>query len=182
MVCAFNMTMVALRRKVRPQRSWRLYICCSPCPHYSAPYSPHCSRRMPLSVVSNTSRFMFERTRSSVPCRIFLATLAGLHNHVGQLLHLKVRINSNGLTHWQVWLSHEMFGKYFRMEATWLRYGYLVLPAHVIEDWQWLQDLGNAAGLGRGSWVVMLVQGQNLQTIITREGHENSWMVTAHTT
>lgn len=104
----------------------------------------------------------------------FLATLAGLHDHVGQLLHLKGKINSNGLTHWQAWLSHEMLGKYFRMEATWLQCGYLVLPAHVIEDWQWLQGLGNAAGLGRGSWVVMLVQGQNLQTIITREGHENS--------
>lgn len=56
---------------------------------------------------------------------VFLATLAGLHNHIGQLLHL-------------------------------------VLPAHVVEDWQWLQRLGNTAGLGRGSWVVMLIQGQNL--------------------
>ena len=52
-----------------------------------------------------------------------------------------------------------------RMKAPWLRCTYLVLPAHVVEDWQRLQFLGNAAGLGRGSRVVMLVQGQNLWTI-----------------
>lgn len=46
-----------------------------------------------------------------------------------------------------------------------------MLPAHVVEDWQRLQRLGNAAGLGRGSRVVMLIQGQNLLTI-TRERHE----------
>lgn len=43
--------------------------------------------------------------------------------------------------------------------------GYLVLPAHVIEDWQRLQGLGDAAGLGRGSGVVMLIQGQDLEAI-----------------
>lgn len=44
-----------------------------------------------------------------------------------------------------------------------LRYGYLVLPAHVVEDWQRLERLGNAAGLSRGSWVVVLIQSQNLK-------------------
>lgn len=52
------------------------------------------------------------------------------------------------------------------MRLAWLRYRYLVLPAHVVEDWQWLQSLRNTAGLGRGSWVVMLIQGQNLLTVI----------------
>lgn len=60
---------------------------------------------------------------------VFLATLAGLHNHIGQLFHL-------------------------------------VLPAHVVKDWQWLQCLGNTAGLGRGSWVVVLIQGQNLRIFV----------------
>lgn len=60
---------------------------------------------------------------------VFLATLAGLHNHVGQLLHL-------------------------------------VLPAHVVKNWQRLQSLRNTAGLGRSSRVVMLIQGQNLRVFV----------------
>lgn len=51
------------------------------------------------------------------------------------------------------------------MKVTWLCYRYLVLPAHKVDDWQWLQRLGDAAGLSRSSWVVMLIQGQNLLTI-----------------
>lgn len=50
------------------------------------------------------------------------------------------------------------------MKVTWLWYRYLVLPAHVVEDRQWLQRLGNTAGLSRSSWVMMLIQGQNLLT------------------
>lgn len=45
------------------------------------------------------SLYVFEERQSTVPCCIFLATLAGLHNHIGQLLHLKVKINSNVINH-----------------------------------------------------------------------------------
>lgn len=51
-----------------------------------------------VSCITWSITVCFERTQSHVES---LATLAGLHNHIGQLLHL-------------------------------------VLPAHVVEDWQWL--------------------------------------------
>lgn len=49
---------------------------------------------------------------AKAPCHyVFLATLTGLHNHIGQLFHL-------------------------------------VLPPHIVENWQWLEALGDAAWLG----------------------------------
>lgn len=91
---------------------------------------------------------------------VILATLTGLDDHIGQLLHLKVKINSEVKHLMNVLLSDQRF--HLRVEVTRLWDKYLVLPAHVVEDWQRLQRLGNAAGLGRGSRVVMLIQGQNL--------------------
>lgn len=44
------------------------------------------------------SLYMFEGSREMSHV-VFLATLAGLHNHIGQLLHLKVKINSNVINH-----------------------------------------------------------------------------------
>lgn len=37
-----------------------------------------------------------------------------------------------------------------------------MLPAHVVQDGQWLQCLRNAAGLSRSPWVVMFIKGQDL--------------------
>ena len=49
------------------------------------------------------------------------------------------------------------------------RGSYLVLSAHVVEDGQGVQDLRHAAGLGRGSGVVVLVQSQDLVVITAKE-------------
>lgn len=90
---------------------------------------------------------------SSMFCYVLLATLAGLHNHIGQLLHLEVRrigiickccLILDGLSTCRSWSC------------------YLMLPAHVVQDGQWLQCLGNTAGLSRSPRVVMFVQGQDL--------------------
>lgn len=79
-------------------------VFCSPCPHYSSPsHAPLCALKH-ISVCLSGGR--------AVCHVVFLATLARLHDHIGQLLHLKVKINSNAINNL---LSHKMLCKHFTL-------------------------------------------------------------------